>query len=222
MSKVTFHGLPAWIGAIHSPTICDWWNRDPSQVNWDRDLMYTVNLSMTPAAAIAGRIKVSQIEVDDNTGSGGRTTIGPLWPSGTSIGACWLSDNYLARLGPKAPAIPIGGNGHDYEYMTTQYFEGEQQNRRFYGFQANLLQVQGHLSLVEIWNPGTGAGTAKPAGTWWLDLKADADPDTPPLTLNKPAALFLDTNTVRNLKVFEPKFPTFVGTFPFPSPLLRP
>jgi hypothetical protein len=213
MSKVTFHGLPAWIGAIHSPTICEWWSRDPSHVDWDRGLMYKVNLSMTPSAARAGRIKVSQIEVDDNTGDGGRTTIGPLWPSGTSIGACWLSDNYLSKLGARAPAQPAGGNGHDYEYMTTQYFEGEQRDRRFHGFHANLVQEHGQLSLVELWHPGTGAGEAKPAGTWWLDLKADADPNMPPLAPNKPAALFLDTTAVRNVKTFEPKLPPFLGGF---------
>ena len=49
-----------------------------------------------------------------------------------------------------------------------QYFDGEQQNRRFHGFQANLLQTQNHLSLVQLWHPGTGAGAAQPAGTWWL------------------------------------------------------
>ena len=217
MSKVTFHGLPAWIGAVHSPTICEWWDRDPAHLDWDRSLLYTVNLSMTPSAAIAGHIKVSQIEVDDHTGSGGRTTIGPLWPSGTSIGACWLSDSYLAGLGTKArPVMASGIHGHPHEFMTIQYFEGEQQNRRFYGFHANLLQTQGHLSLVEIWNPGTGSGTAKPAGTWWLDLKADADPNTPPLAPNKPAALFLDATTVRNLTMFEPKIPPYKGGFAFP------
>jgi hypothetical protein len=217
MSKVTFHGLPAWIGAVHSPTICDWWDRDPEHVNWDRALMYKVNLSMTPSAAIAGRIKVSQIEVDDFTASGGRTTIGPLWPSGTSIGACWLSDRYLDSLGDKArPVMPNGPNGHKHEFMTVQYFDGEQQNRRFYGFQANLLQVQGHLSLVEIWHPGTGSGHSKPAGTWWLDLAADADPNTPRLEPHKPAALFLDATIVRNLTLFEPKTPPFKGGFAFP------
>jgi len=217
MSKVTFHGLPAWIGAIQSPTVCEWWNRDPSHVNWDRELMYTVNLSMTPSAAIAGQIKVSQIEVDDYAGSGGRTTIGPMWPNGTSIGGCWLSDNYLAKLGTKPkPAIPNGASGHGYEYQTIQYFEGEQQNRRFYGFHAQLVQTQGHLSLVEVWNPGTGSGPAKPAGAWWLDLTADADPNTPPLEPHKPAALFLDANTVRNLTMFEPKLPPFKGGFAFP------
>lgn len=215
MSKVTFHGLPAWVGAIQSPTICDFWDCDPDQLNWDRTLLHTVNLARTPSAAIAGQIQVSQIEVDDHAGSGGRTTIGPLWPSGTTIGACWLSDHGLATLGMK-PGLSAGGNGHDYEFMTIQYFDGEQLNRRFYGFQANLLQVQGYLSLVELWNPGTGSGPAKPAGAWWLDLAASADPNTPPLILHNPAALFLDTTTVRTLATFEPKLPPYRGGFAFP------
>jgi hypothetical protein len=208
MSKVMFYGTPAWVGAIEGPTVCQWWSSDPAQLNWDRALLNTVDLSMTPSAAIAGRIKVSEIEVDDHTGSGGRTTIGPMFPSGTSIGACWVSDSYMVKTARKAAGVT---NGNSYEYMTIQYFDGEQQNRRFYGFQANLVQTKGDLSLVQIWNPGTGSGTAAPAGTWWLDLTADADPATPALVPNKPAALFLDVKTVRQMTTFETKLPRYQG-----------
>jgi len=208
MSKVTFYGTPAWVGAIQGPTICDWWSSDPSQINWDRSLLNTVDLSKTPSAAIAGRIRVSDIEVDDFAGNGGRTTIGPLFPSGSSIGACWVSDSYLVKSGGKRAATT---DGNSYEYMTVQYFDGEQQNRRFYGFQANLMQTNGGLSLVQLWNPGTGSTTAPPAGTWWLDLTADADPATPALVPNKPAALFLDVRTVRQLTTFETKLPRHQG-----------
>jgi len=214
MSKVTFYGLPAWIGAIQSPTICDWWSSDPSQIGWDRSQLRTVDLAMTPSAAIAGRIRVSQIEVDDYTGSGGRTTIGPLWPSGNTIGACWISDNYLNASSAKAkPGAHAAAPAVTHEYMTIQYFDGEQQNRRFHGFQANLLQVNGGLSLVQVWNPGTGTSGAPPAGSWWLDLAAAADPNTPPLAANKPGAVFLDVNTVRQLTTFETKLPPFKGGF---------
>lgn len=211
MTKVTFHGSPAWVGAIQSPTICEWWASDPAQLNWDRSLLQTVDLSKTPSAAIAGRIKSSQIEVDDFTRNGGRTTIGPLWPSGASIGACWVSDSYLAKTKGKAKGGPAAPNGHNYEYMTIQYFDGEQQNRRFHGFHAKLLQVNGSLSLVEIWNPGTGTAGAPAAGTWWLDLAANADPGTPPLSVNKPAALFLDVATIRQITMFEAKLPKYLG-----------
>ena len=79
------------------------------------------------------------------------------------IGACWVSETYLTANGLTAPS---------HEFQLVQYLDGEQQNRRFYGFQANVLQTQNHLSLVQLWHPGTGAGTAPPAGTWWLDSSA--------------------------------------------------
>src|SRR5258708_11143568 len=99
MSKVTFYGFAAWVGAIHGPTICEWWERDPSQLAWDRSLHHKVDLARTSSAALAGHIAVSEVEVDDHTGNGGRTTIGPLWPGGNTIGACWVSEGYLARNG---------------------------------------------------------------------------------------------------------------------------
>ncbi|MGH9888473.1 MAG: hypothetical protein ACREBE_23270, partial [bacterium] len=119
MTKVTFYGSPAWVGAIHGATICELWNSDPASLNWDRSLLSTVDLAKTPSAALAGRIKSSQIEVDDHTGHGGRTTIGPLWPNGTTIGACWISDQLLAKTTNKAR--PPVANGSAYEYTTIQY-----------------------------------------------------------------------------------------------------
>lgn len=213
MTKVTFHGLPAWVGAIHGPTVCDWWNQDPAQVKWNRSLINTIDLAKTPSAALAGRITPAEIEVDDFTAHGGRTTIGPIFPGGTMIGACWVSDNYLTRLGGRLQAgIPSGGSGHAYEYMTIQYF-GEQGNRRFLGYHARLTQAQNHLSLVEIWNPGTGAGAARPAGSWWLDLAASADPNTPPLVVGTPAALFLESAAAGHLTMIETKIPPYRGGF---------
>src|SRR5262249_43634724 len=152
------------------------------------------------SAAIAGQISTSEIEVDDYVSNGGRTTIGPLWPNGKSIGACWVSSNYTARYAGKAKAAtPVTLNGASHEHMTIQYFDGEQQNRRFYGFQANLIQTNGSLSLVELWNPGSGGSGGASAGRWWLDLAACAEPSTPALCVGKPAALFLDVKTTRML-----------------------
>jgi hypothetical protein len=209
MTKVTFYGSPAWVGAIQSPTICEYWNNDPAQLNWDRSLLDTVDLSKTPSAALAGRIKSSQIEVDDHAGAGGRTTIGPLWPSGARIGACWISDLHLARSLTKTR--PPAANSNAYEYMTIQYFDNEHGNRRFQGFHANVIQVNGGLSLVQIWNPGTGSTGGPPAGAWWLDLAVNADPETPPLVPGKPAALFLEVTTSRQLATFEIKMPRVQG-----------
>jgi hypothetical protein len=210
MTKVTFYGSPAWVGAIQSPTICEWWNSDPAQLNWDRTLLNMVDLSKTPSAAAAGRIKSSQIEVDDHVGNGGRTTLGPMFPNGTAIGACWISDNQIARSPSKVR--PTVANTNSHEYMTIHYFDNEQGNRRFHGFHANVLQVNGGLSLVQIWNPGTGNGGRAPAGTWWLDLAACAEPSTPPLSPGKPGALFLEIEMVRQLTTMEVKLPRSQGT----------
>jgi hypothetical protein len=212
MTRVRFYGLPAWVGTIQGPTSCKWWNRDPAQINFDPTQQLTVDVAKTPAMALAGTIQASEIDVDDHTTSGGRTTIGPLWPSGAMIGASWVSDSYLSRCGIAA-STPEGGDGHDYEYQMIHYFDGEQNNRRFYGFHAKLLQVQGNLSLIEIWNPGTGAGAGGSAGSWWLDLAAEADPGTPSLVLNQPAALFLTATAVGQTGLTGPKLPPYFGSF---------
>lgn len=220
MTRVTFHGSAAWVGAIHSPTACDWWSADPSTLGWDRAQLRALDLAMTPSAALAGRIPATLIEVDDHTTSHGRTTLGPLFPGGAMIGAAWVTEGYLAKLGLPVPvAAPEGGSGFAYEYTTVQYFDGEQGNRRFHGFHARVLQVQAPLSLVQLWSPGTGAAGAGPVGAWWLDLAAVADPRTPPLTVGLPGALLLETPTVALLAtVIDPKLPPFHGGFAFPSP----
>ncbi|MBC7973678.1 MAG: hypothetical protein H7138_01745 [Myxococcales bacterium] len=220
MSKVTFHGLPAWVGALHGPTVCEWWSSDPAKSSWDRSLLNTIDLALTPAAAIAGRITIAQIQADDFTANGGRTTIGPLWPGGAMLGACWVSATYLVKLGGKLttgarPALP----GHDYEWTMVQYFDGEQQNRRFYGLHTNVVQTKGALSLVEVWSPGTST-LGKPTGPWWIDLAAGAD-HLAPRPPNQPGPMFLDTTTIGHMTLIEPKNPPFRGSAPlFAAPEL--
>ena len=204
MSKVTFYGLPAWVGAIHGSTVCEWWDRDPSQLGWDRSLIHTIDLAKSTAAGLAGQIAIADIEVDDHISAGGRTTIGPLWPGGNNIGAVWVSDSYLARNALAAPGD---------ELRVVHYFGGEHGNRRFHGFQARVLQTQGQLSLVALWHPGTGAANASPAGTWWLDLGADADPATPPPSASQTGPIYLDTKASAQLVTFEPKLPPYRGGF---------
>ena len=222
MSRLEFYGFPAWVGAITSPTHCGWWSSDPAQIQWDPKAQIVVNLAHTPAAAIAGKIKSSEVEVDDYTGHGGRNTIGPLWPGSNVVGGCWLRSTVWQALDPKyRPAFPApGASGHGYEYTTVQYLDGVQNNRRYYGFHAKAVSAKGHLTLVELWNPGTGIASPTPAGSWWLDLAAIADPNGPQIDpATKPVGpVFLEQQAVKSLAVVEPKFPRFVGSFPFPSP----
>ena len=218
MSKVTFHGLPAWVGAIHGSTVCEWWSSDPAKSNWDRSLLNTIDLAMTPSAALAGRIQVAQVEVDDGVRAGGFTTIGPMWPGGAMLGSCWVSDHYLTKLGGKLTTAARGASfpGYDYEWTAVQYFDGEQQNRRFHGVHGRVLQTQGALSLVELWHPGSGA-TPMPAGRWWIDLAAGADPTAPALAPNQPGALFLDPITIGHTTLIDPKIPPFRGGAALPA-----
>jgi len=211
MTRVTFYGLPAWIGAIHGPTVCEWWDRDPAELGWDRSRLRKVDLARTSAAALAGRIPVSEVEIDHHMSEGGRTTIGPLWPGGAEIGACWVSERYLQRA-----ELPV----RSHEFQLIQYFDGEQKNRRFYGFHASVLAVQGRLSLVQVWHPGTGTEGAPPAGSWWIDLGAHADPSAPRLLPNRPGPLYLDTGAVRELPTFDPKIPPFRGGFGLPAQIV--
>lgn len=210
MSKVTFHGLPAWVGAIHGPTVCDFWTSDPAQLKWDRSLMSTIDLAHTPSAALAGKIQLAQIDADDFPTAGGRTTIGPLFPGGRQIGALWVSEAYLQRLGGRAPVVQAGA--YDYEFMAVQYL-GEHGDRRFNGYHAHLRQTNGALSLVDIWNGGTGASGAKPAGSWWIDLAADADPNAPPLAVGATGPLFLESKRAKQLTLIDTKVPPFSGGF---------
>jgi hypothetical protein len=226
MSRLEFYGFPAWVGTITSSTECAWWATDPSEVAWDPLALISINVTRTPSAALAGTIKSADIEVDDHTTQGGRNTIGPLWPGGAMIGGCWLRDTRWQAIDPRyRPQFPSpNASGFGYEYTTVQYLDGEQQNRRFYGFHARAVSTNSKLTLIELWNPGTGAASPTPAGSWWLDLAAVADPNGPRVDpANTPLGpVFLEQQTAQSLQLFEPKFPRLVGSFPLSGPLSGP
>jgi hypothetical protein len=226
MSRLEFYGFPAWVGTITSATHCKWWASEPSQVGWDPLALISTNLARTPSAALSGKIKSTEVEVDDYTTQGGRNTIGPLWPGAAVVGGCWLRDTVWQALDPqyRPPFPPPNSSGHGYEYTTVQYLDGELGNRRFYGFHARALSTKVNLTLIELWNPGTGAASANPAGSWWLDLAAVTDPNGPQVdpAAQPVGAIFLDQQTVQSIQLFEPKLPRYVGVFPFPSQAVVP
>ena len=89
-------------------------------------------------------------------------------------------------------------------------------NRRFAGFFAQIAQVQGTLALCTIWGAGTSLVPGQaPAGTWWLDLAASADPVANGFTTVANAgdsgALFLDAATIARIPVPGPKKPPSTG-----------
>lgn len=244
MSRVTFYGFGAYVGSLTGLTECEFWDDDPVAIyKFAESALVPVDLAMNLSAARAGKISYKDIQVDDHRQDGGLTTVGPYFPTGAMIGACWLTDTYYEQLDFKPPRQPKSApnDAYDYELTSYQYYGGEQNDRRFYGFHANIIDVKGPLSHVAIWNAGTGKVDKDPAGTWWLDLAAVALPPEAPSARGKgkgkgkevrpprggasasvavtAGPLFLEAATVKSLKLFEPKRPVGLGIDHFRDPL---
>lgn len=216
MSRTTFFGFGAFVGSIRGLTECAWWDDDPVAVyGFSQPALVPVDLAKNPSAARAETIGWDEIQVDDHQQDGGRTTIGPMFPTGGVIGACWLDEQYWESLPNKPPRQPASApdDAYDYELTTYQYYDDEQGNRRFYGYHARVTSVNGPLSEVEIWNPGTGK-VGQPVGTWWLDLRNDALPVGVGTTIGpvgSTGALFLQSVTASTIALREPKKPPLWG-----------
>ncbi len=222
MSRTTFFGFGAYVGSLQGLTRCAWWDDDPVGVyNFAQAALVPVDLAKNLSAARTGTISYADVQCDDHRQDGGLTTIGPMFPTGAVIGMCWLTEPYYMTLANRPPRQPASApnDAYDYEVTSYQYAGGEQGDRRFYGFHAKIVAVNGALSSVEIWDAGTGKIPGRaPAGTWWLDLAAVALPATGGTTtaLNTPGALFLDAATAKSLQLLGPKRPPDFGTNELP------
>ena len=224
MGKTTFYGFGAYVGSVTGLTQCAWWDDDPGRTyQWAQSALVAVDLAMNPSAMRAGKISEKDIQVDDHRQDGGLTTIGPMFPTGATIGQCWLSEQFYATRGFKPPRQPASApnDGHDYESTCHLYWGGELGDRRFYGFHGRVLQVNGPLSQVEIWAGGTGKIPGrKPQGTWWLDLAAVAHPVASDATQIAAAGsagpLFLDSATTLSLMLAAAKKPAIFGELEYP------
>jgi len=224
MSRTTFYGFGAYVGSLRGLSECAWWDDDPVLTyKFAQAALVPSDLSMNPSAVRAGKIGIKEIQVDDHRQDGGLTTIGPLFPTGATIGQIWLSQQYYESLPNKPPRQPASGpdDGYDYESTCYLFWDGEQGDRRFYGFHAHIAQVKGPLSQVEIWEGGTGKIRGRgPQGTWWLDLAAVALPPGPDGSeisqAGETGALFLDTTATRSLTLRGPKKPLEMGEILYP------
>lgn len=213
MTRVVFYGFGAFVGTINAQRQCSWWPDDPNNLNWATGLLVPVDLSKTPSAALSGAIPVSAIEVDDDITSNGLSEVGPLFPLGRAVGACWIRDTYWNALGANKPPRQPGTQFFDYELTSVQYFDGELGDRRFFGFHAKILAAQGGLSQVKIWQPGWAKPPAQDVMTVaWLDLAQVCDPNF--TTIKNPGdegALFLDRATAQSFVARRPKIPPSAG-----------
>ncbi|MBL9015870.1 MAG: hypothetical protein JNL83_16915 [Myxococcales bacterium] len=216
MSRTTLYGFGAFVGSITGLTRCAWWDDDPLKVySFSQQVLVPVDLSRNVSAARAGTIPWVDVECDDHRQDGGLTTIGPLFPTGSVIGACWLTESYYQMIANKPPRQPptAPNDAYDYELTAHVYWGGEHGDRRFEGFHAEELATNGPLTQLAIWHGGTGKTGQPPAGVWWLDLSQVALPPGAGTTVapGTPGALFLDNATKQQLGLRDPKRPPGFG-----------
>lgn len=220
MTRSVFYAFGAYVGSITGPTSCSWFATDPNTIAWDPKQMVSVDLSRNPQGVRNGAITAAAIQVDDSQLNGGLTRIGPLFPTGVMIGACWLDSGFWTNLATSGPYQPPRLTAQDQcrDYELTSVLDWVT-NRRFCGFYAQIGATAGptsNLALCTIWNAGTSlVPGVTPAGTWWLDSSATADPVAGGFTTvaktGDAGALFLDAPTVQLLKLAGPKRPPYTG-----------
>ncbi len=217
MTRTVFYGFGAYVGSFSSATACAWWPADPGTLGFAPAQQVPVDLALCPQGVRNGTITQAAIQVDDSPVNGGLTKIGPLFPGGIMIGACWLEQNYWKNLPARGiaqpPRLTPQDQCRDYELTSVLDWDAD---RRFAGFYAEISGAQGSLRLVSVWNAGTSLVPGQlPAGTWWLDLSAVADPVANGFTTvantGDKGALFLDVQTIRLLVLAGPKKPPITG-----------
>jgi hypothetical protein len=218
MTRLVFYGFGAYVTHTTGPTTCSWFPDDPNKLNWDPHQLITVDLAKCPSRAKAAGLAATTIEVDDSPQNGGLTKLGPVFPGGVMIGACWLERHFWAGLAARGVAQPQrltpADQCHDYEL--TALYDWDTTGKRYGGFHAEIVSTAGTLALCTIWHPGTArVANQPPAGTWWLDLAAVADPVSNGFTAvskkGDVGALFLEVAAVKQVALFDTKKPPVAG-----------
>ncbi len=131
---------------------------------------------MSPAAVRAGTITADAIDVDDNAVYGGLTKIGPNFPLGETIGACWTTAAAILRETGGPPLTPPPTDCRPYELTHVLYWDGPLANLRFQGVYAEITAVQGTVALCTIWIWHVAAGERR-AGRHVVDRSLGPDAD---------------------------------------------
>lgn len=224
MVKTVFYACSAWVGRIDGETRCRFWSQNPLDNDFDQTTLVAVDLAMTPAGALKGEHDWAKIQIDDPAaanGSGGLTTIGPLFPDGRTTGAVYLAEPYWKSLKkPVRPAFPPPGfKGAAYEFMTVVHKDGPRAGRRYIGMRARIVEERGSKVTVEfLFNCVPRVSKAAPPYT--LDLASlDVEPHVSEGGMTeigvgdrkKDGALFLDFKRAKALGVVALKLPASCG-----------
>jgi hypothetical protein len=223
VTRSIFYGTPAYVGSTTGASQCSFWPVSPDTINWDPTKLIPIDLAKNPQAHRNGTITVAQIQNDDYVTNAypGCNTIGPLWPDGATIGACWLESVYWAALGTanRPPRVPTIMQCRDYELTGIWYWDGTLANRRYRGFQANIIAEKGTQAQCQVWAAGTSlVPNQPPFTTAWINLPTCAHPVESGFTAiwtgvgaAKTGALFLDQVTIDHLLLAKPKVPPSLG-----------
>jgi hypothetical protein len=181
MARSVFYGVSAFVGSITGPTTCSFWPDDPARIGWTAP-MFAVDLAKNPEAVRRGLIAPADVWVDDHVAykTGGLTTIGPMFPGGSTVGLCYVEESQCAALGAYDPRSPATTGGAPYEWCTVVYYDDvgtppPLAGRRFHGFHAEIRKSFGSTAIVSVWARGTST-TKGPMGTWTIDMAAHAHP----------------------------------------------
>jgi hypothetical protein len=215
-TRLLFFGVSAYVGRIDSATRCGFWPDDPRAFKFDPGCLVSVDLSLTPSAATAGKIQWSDVIVEDH----GVTTIGPTWPQpdvkpSLYVGAVYLEAQFLAamRRMHKLPVPPETYRAQPYELQTIVHQDGDRKGKRYRGFHAEVEHATGDKARVRVYVPGT-VGMKPPEGPFDLDLGSDdVDPigDIGGAGGAKSGSLFLNTTWLHLKPLDGPKLPIGQG-----------
>lgn len=187
--RCVFVGTGAYLGRIESETRVAFWTEDPVEHGFDQSRLITLDLGMTPNAAVGGSISWDAIQVDDcitgPNGVGG-TTLGPRWPEIQTSGAAYLEQRFIATLPrglqPPCPAKHL--HGRAYEHTSLLYWPhvaDPRASKRYAGHHAHIIDERGGLARVLVYPPGTSDVTGAHPHKLWIDLadpeQCDAGPD---------------------------------------------
>ncbi len=180
--RCVFVGTGAYLGRVESETRVAFWTEDPVEHHFDTSRLLTIDLALTPNAAVSGKISWDAIQVDDcitgPNGVGG-TTLGPRWPEIQTIGAVYLEKFFIESL-PRAlqpPCPPKHMHGRSYEHTSLLYWPhlaDPRAAKRYAGHHAEIIDERGGLARVLVYPPGTSDLMDARAQKLWIDL---ADPE---------------------------------------------
>jgi hypothetical protein len=178
-NRAVFYGCGAHVGRVDSEYVCGFWSENPLTTvpQFDPTRLTTIDLRRSPRYTAR-----ANVACDDFITDGGQTNIGPGFPSGNFMGACYLEEDYWRSLpAPQRPAMPPkGSSAHDYEYKSALYWPGTGDPRagaRYIGTHAKIASaVPGAPNVfnIDIWVPGTSGTAAKPQVRLMIDLSSIA------------------------------------------------